>query len=47
MTATNAAAKQFTMEKTIHPMLGTCSWIIDRVTQLETQVKEIRTISNN
>ena len=47
MTSENAAAKTFTVEKTIHHVLGTCSWIIDRVIQLEIQVKEIRTISNN
>ena len=46
-TTENAAANIFTVEKTIHHVLGTCSWIIDRVTQLETQVKEIHTISNN
>ena len=47
MTTENAAAKKFTVEKTIYHVLDTCSWIIDRVTLLETQVKEIHTISNN
>ena len=47
MTTENAAAKKFTVEKTIHHMLDTCSWIIDRVTQLETQVIEIHNIRNN
>ena len=47
MTTENAVAKKWTVKKTIHHVLGTCSRIIDRVIQLETQVKEIHIISNN
>ena len=35
------------MKKAIHHVLETCSRSADRVTQLETQVKEIHKISNN
>ena len=35
------------MEKAIHHVLDTCLPITDRVTQLETQVKEIHNTANN
>ena len=40
-------AEKVTVEKTVHQVLDTCSRITDRVTQLETQMKEIHNIGNN
>ena len=47
MTTEKTTAEKVSVEKAINHVLETCSRITDRVTQLETQVKEIHKISNH